>query len=93
MLIDARQLLRQQRLVTVLLEQLAILPLDALEMGENPFQRTKLFEQRDGPLGSDPRHARNVIHFVADESQVVDEVVGQHAPLFAHQLGVVSDVL
>ncbi len=84
---DGRQLLRQPRLLGVLLETLAVrLAGDLAGPRQEILQRAVLLDQPLGPLLADPRHARDVVDRVPHQGQDVGHLLGRHAEVLGDLL-------
>ena len=90
--VDRRQLAGQERPVAVLLEALPKAAFELAEVVEDGGEGTVAGEELRRPFRPDARHPGDVVGAVADQRQVVGEMLRPHAPALAHQLGVVDHV-
>ena len=88
--VDRRKLPGQRQLVHGRTQVVADLALHLPGVGDDLVQRAELGEPLGRGLRTHLRHARNVVHRVAHQGQVVDDLFGSHAVLGDHAVPVES---
>src|SRR5207253_8492423 len=75
--LDARQLSREKRLLSMLFQLLPLGRLQLIEVFVNVLQRAELRNERLGSLLTDSRYARDVVDGIAPDGHHVDDFFGR----------------
>ena len=74
--------MRQSQLLDVVTQAFADLALDFVSMIDNTIGTVVLIKPLGGSLGTNARHAWNVVRGIADQCQIVDDLFGIDVELF-----------
>ena len=88
--LDAREVARHEGLVPILLQLLALRRLQLVEVFVDPFQRSKLSDQRFRALLTDTRNTRDVVDGIAPDGHDVDDFVWRQSKRLRHSVCVVK---